>query len=116
TNSAASSPFTVSGTDLINGLTGVVANNIANPGFSTATSPAVLSDGTFGSTAPSWYPINPLAPATTATVTYTLPASAFGYNLTGIDVYGAWNDTGRENPNFSVTYEAYNNPGVFVPL
>lgn len=49
-------------------------------------------------------------------VTYTLPASANGYDLTNIVIASGWNDDGR-NANWStVSYSTVANPAIFLPL
>jgi hypothetical protein len=49
-------------------------------------------------------------------VTYTLPASANGYDLTNILIASGWNDDGR-NANWStVSYSTVANPEIFLPL
>ena len=47
---------------------------------------------------------------------YSLPASANGYNLTNITVYGGWADNGRDGQAFTVLYSTVANPSNFVYL
>jgi hypothetical protein len=49
-------------------------------------------------------------------VTYTLPASANGYNITNIMTAGGWNDGGRDQQSYTVKYATSANPTVFIPL
>lgn len=49
-------------------------------------------------------------------ITYTLPASANGYNLTNITVYGGWKDSGRDAQAYTVSYSTAANPSVFTVL
>jgi hypothetical protein len=44
---------------------------------------------------------------------YTLPASANGYNLTNITVYGGWADNGRDQQGYTILYSTVANPGSF---
>jgi len=37
-------------------------------------------------------------------ITYTLPVSASGYDLTNITVYGGWADAGRNEQKYNVYY------------
>ena len=47
---------------------------------------------------------------------YTLPASAYGYDLTNITVFGGWQDNGRDSQEFTVYYSTVANPGSFILL
>jgi hypothetical protein len=50
------------------------------------------------------------------TVTYTLPASANGYNITNIQVYNGWSDSGRLQSEFTVRYSTVSDPATFVEM
>jgi hypothetical protein len=104
--------FAVSGADLINGVTGVVANN-TSPNQDGTVGPEKLTDGIFQTS--SRYTIGG-QDAQNATITYTLPATVYGYCITGIIVYTDWNDNGRDNPEFSISYATVGNPGAYVAL
>jgi hypothetical protein len=49
-------------------------------------------------------------------VVYTLPASANGYNITNISVFGGWQDSGRDSQSYTVLYSTVANPGTFIWL
>jgi hypothetical protein len=49
-------------------------------------------------------------------VTYTLPASANGYDITNIMTAGGWNDGGRDQQAYTVNYATAANPTYFTPL
>jgi hypothetical protein len=51
-------------------------------------------------------------------VTYALNlgASPQGYNLTGIDTYGGWNDQGRDQQLYTVAYSTVADPGTFIDI
>ena len=49
-------------------------------------------------------------------VTYTLPASASGYNITNIQVYGGWPDSGRDHQEYTISYSTVSDPLTFVEL
>ena len=49
-------------------------------------------------------------------VAYTLPAPAYGYNLTNITVYGGWGDAGRDQQAYTIYYSTVSSPHTFVPL
>ena len=80
-------------------------------------SAAVLTDGTFG---PMGYGNLNLAAGGISgagnSVTYTLKGSAGGYDLTNIVVYGGWQDDGRKQQAYTVSYSTVTEPATFVPL
>ena len=47
---------------------------------------------------------------------YTLPATANGFDLTNIIVYGGWKDNGRDQEAYTVSYSTAANPSQFVTL
>ena len=49
-------------------------------------------------------------------IIYTLPASANGYNLTNITVYGGWANNGRDMNAYTVLYSTVDNPTSFKYL
>lgn len=49
-------------------------------------------------------------------VTYTLPATANGYVLTNIVVYGGWGDAGRDQQAYTIYYATASAPTSFIPL
>lgn len=49
-------------------------------------------------------------------IIYTLPASAHGFNLTNITVYGGWANNGRDGQGYTVLYSTVANPGSFIYL
>ena len=51
-----------------------------------------------------------------STIVYTLPASAYGYNLTNITVDSGWQDNGRDAQAYTVYYSTVLNPTVFTLL
>lgn len=55
-------------------------------------------------------------PAAGQSVTYTLPSTSFGYNLTNIAVYGGWGDDGRNEQKYQVLYSTVSNPSTFVSI
>lgn len=89
--------------------------------------PVVLTDGTFGTvdfnvtTLHSW--ITCIGSGTGVNngfggnyVTYTLPSSANGYDITNIMTAGGWNDGGRDQQSYTVKYATAANPTYFMPL
>jgi hypothetical protein len=79
---------------------------------------AVLTDGRYGT-------INPAGNGSLdfvtcginnqggAFVTYSLPVSATGYDVTNIVVYGGWSDGGRDQQRYVVSYSTVASPTVF---
>jgi autotransporter-associated beta strand protein len=49
-------------------------------------------------------------------IVYTLPASANGYNLTNITVYGGWVNNGRDQQGYTVSYATAAAPSTFIAL
>jgi hypothetical protein len=47
---------------------------------------------------------------------YTLPASAYGYNLTNITIYSGWADNTRDAQSYNVSYATADNPASFISL
>jgi hypothetical protein len=120
TNGTTSLPhtYTVSATDLINGLTPTAqAGNFTQE---SAGGTPVLTNGAFPSpiTRPDSGPFQFGAFATGGngggtSVTYTLPTAS---NLTSIAVYGGWQDGGRDEQSYDVLYSTAAAPGTFLPL
>jgi hypothetical protein len=108
--------YSPSGTDLINGTSPSAQSG--NFSEEAAGGVAVLTDGTFG-TISGGNPGNNTLFATAGTgeqVTYSLnlAASPLGYLITGINTYGGWNDSGRDQQLYTVAFSTVANPGVFV--
>ena len=49
-------------------------------------------------------------------IVYTLPASANGYNLTNITIYGGWVNNGRDQQAYTISYATASAPGTFITL
>ena len=109
--------YTPSATDLINGLN--PSAQTGNFSEEAAGGVGVLTNGTFG-TISGGNPGNNTLFATAGTgeqVTYSLnlTASPQGYVITGIDTYGGWNDNGRDQQLYTVSFATAANPNVFAP-
>lgn len=114
--------YTPSATDLINGTSpSAQAGNFQLEG---AGGVAVLNNGTYG-TISGGNPGNNSLFATAGGgsgsgdfVTYTLDlaASPQGYNITGIDSYAGWNDSGRDQQFYTAAYSTVADPGTFIPI
>jgi len=49
-------------------------------------------------------------------VTYTLPTTTYGFDITNITVFGGWQDVGRDEQKYQVLYSTAQSPSTFVPL
>jgi len=113
--------FTVSNSDLIEGVVPAVVGNINAEEGVTTNDPAALTNGQFGvpglpgdgSDAS-----NVVAIHNGVTLTYSLDtgASPRGYNVTDINTYTGWRDGGRDAQQYSVLYSTVASPGTFIPL
>jgi Immunoglobulin I-set domain len=48
-----------------------------------------------------------------SSLVYTLPASAVGFDVTNIVVYGGWSDNGRDEQDYEIYYSTVGNPTNF---
>ncbi len=74
----------------------------------------VAADG--GETCSSNYVTCGYAGGAGSNIVYMLPASANGYNITNITVYGGWKDNGRDQQAYTVWYATIANPTNFIAL
>jgi hypothetical protein len=77
----------------------------------------VLTDGRFGFTGDS----DDITLATCGsgagqTITYTLSGSESGYDITNIEVYGGWSDSGRNEQAYTISYSTVTAPTTFTVL
>ena len=82
-----------------NGAIGGTVGNLTNGSFGTANAGgAHVIDG--------------------GSITFTLDTSinTFGYDLSGIDTYAGWNDSGRDNQKYTVSYSTVSSPGTFITI
>jgi alpha-L-rhamnosidase len=80
-----------------------------------------LINGTYGTTCSTNYVTcgngtGPDGSSAGATIIYTLPAAAYGYNLTNITIYGGWADSGRDQQAYTVYYSVVAAPTNFILL
>jgi len=89
----------------------------SNHGNGDFTSPtwSVLTDGTVGTNTNF---LQTAAPANDTSVNYELDTSVNtkGYNITSVDTYAAWADSGRDNQDFTILYSTVTDPTTFIPL
>ncbi|MBN2162117.1 MAG: hypothetical protein JXR25_15700 [Pontiellaceae bacterium] len=75
----------------------------------------VLATGGFNTTSPNYVTVGNGSGAGRVLV-YTLPASANGYNLANITVYGGWADNGRDALAHTILYSTVEDPDSFIVL
>jgi hypothetical protein len=118
--------YTVSGSDLINNRPPATsAGNFAATEITGGL--PVMNDGTYGViTEPGGaadrthmaFGIAGNTGGAGTSVTWDLDTTAapLGYNLSKIDVYGGWNDNGRDQQLYTVEYSTVAAPGTFIPI
>jgi hypothetical protein len=117
--------YVVSSTDLINGLTPTASAGTFD--LEIGGGLKVLTDGAYGTiTEPGGAPDRTHGAFATVGggsasgqfVTYTLntAASPLGFDLKTIDLYSGWNDSGRDQQLFAVSYSTVANPTTFLPI
>lgn len=118
--------YVVSTTDLINGT--APSASTGNFALEMGGGLPALTDGAFGTITrrpvtgtPEPHPAfatagNANGAGSVATYTLNLAASPLGYNLSRIDVYGGWNDAGRDQQRYNVLYSTVADPLTFIPL
>lgn len=112
--------YVVSTTDLINGASPASSSGAAGFALETAGGIGVLTDGTYGSIndgVTGAHPAFATGGNTGGTfVTYSLGANPTGYNISSIVVYGGWNDNGRDEQKYTVSYSTVAAPNTFIPI
>ncbi len=82
----------------------------------------VLTDGQFGALSPAGNASPGVATCGTiasgagSTVSYMLPASATGWDITNVVVYGGWSDNGRDWQRYQLFYSTTANPTNFANI
>lgn len=114
--------YTVSSTDLINGL--APSDSSGDYAFELSGGIGVLNDGDYGTiTEPGGAPdrthlafgVAGGGSGTGTFVQWDLTGSASGYDISSIAVYGGWNDNGRDQQQYSVSYSLIGDP-AFITL
>jgi len=122
-NSTVNTWVTPSGTNLLAAATPTPATPTSNYGSSSSWS--TLTNGSLGSPAP-----GANIPYTTQMNTVVMPnngdtvvfaldlsgAHSTGYNITSVDSYGLWNDAGRDDQTYTISYSTVANPAAFTVL
>lgn len=112
--------YVVSTTDLINGATPTSSSGAAGFALETAGGLPVLTDGAYGTIndgVTGAHPAFATGGNTGGTfVTYSLGANGAGYNISNIVVFGGWNDNGRDEQKYTVSYSTAAAPATFIPI
>ena len=107
---------------------GFPTDGSGNPGTATAgtgnfaleaglnADPTILADGILGGDKASMVSAGWVNSGAGVSMTYTLPTTVNGYNITNITVYGAWPDDGRNEQKYSVLYSTVSAPTTFVGI
>ena len=107
-----------------------VTDGSGNPGTATAgagtfslaaglaSDPTILVDGVLSDlyanmVSCGWAQLNP-PPG--ESMTYTLPTTTYGYNITNIAVYGGWPDDGRNEQKYQILYSTVSAPSTYVSI
>jgi hypothetical protein len=117
--------YAVSSTDLINGL--LPTDSAGDFTVEIAGGLPVLTDGAYGTiTQPGGAPDRTHGAFATVGggggtgtfVTYTLDidANPLGFDITSINAYSGWNDSGRDQQLFAVSYSTVADPATFLDL
>lgn len=102
--------FTPAANNLILGL--APSANVGGGAPEGTGNPLTMTDGTAGSGSVNAYTVK-----TNQVITYALPVSPLGFDLSAINFYTTWNDEGRDRIDISsVSYSTVQNPGIFVPI
>jgi hypothetical protein len=76
----------------------------------------ILTDGIFGWAGVGSHSFASCGVGAGTTLTYTLPGSATGYDLSKIVTYGGWADNGRDQQHYTVFVSTVANPTNFTQL
>ncbi|WP_165230645.1 right-handed parallel beta-helix repeat-containing protein [Aquisphaera insulae] len=124
TTAGSDSGFPVSSSDLLqtNLSSSSVTGNIGDEeGLNTAADITALSNGQFGPAAP----VNPPGPNPEVVlihdgveITYNLDTGMhpLGYDLTNINTYAGWGDSGRSQQDYTIYYSTVTDPDTFLEL
>lgn len=116
---AAATPpdWTIETDSLIAGMspTATGSGNFSNEAGVTGLS--ALTDGTFGAVdSPASYATCGGANGAGSSVTYTLPGSAYGIDITNIVVYSGWGNADRDGQFYTISYSTVAAPTTYIPL
>ena len=108
--------WTIAGGSLIAG-TPPSAIGAGNYTLSGCSPPGALTDGTIGSIGGGIdTSMTSVGGSAGNSVTYTLIGPASGYDITNIVSYGGWNDGGRDQQEYTVSYSTVTSPSTFITI
>lgn len=118
TNTQGSTLYTVSSTDLLQTHATLTSATGISSIEGTDGSGAALTDGTVGPSYLAVDYINAVAIHTGAELIYTFDGgdNGAGYDITQIDTYTGWKDSGRNDQQYTVLYSTMLNPDFYIPL
>jgi autotransporter-associated beta strand protein len=76
---------------------------------------ATLTDGSTGDAGRQRDAVSPLN-GTSVVFPLDLSTNTKGYNITSLDTYAAWGDSGRDDQDYIVSYSTWDAPEVFIPI
>jgi hypothetical protein len=115
-------PWTLdTNSDLIYGFSVGAGNAIPGPGtydlqVPLSVDPSVLSDGDLNSALTNLVSCGWMYNSAGQSMTYTLPSTAYGYNLTNIAIYGGWVDDSQNEQKYQVLYSTVGASGPWISL
>lgn len=113
------------GTNLLSGLTAnspsIPENSGHGGGGTTSSDWSTLTDGSIGTATLDDEVADRLSavgPNSNTSVIFPLDLTTNfnGYNITSLNTYCAWKDSGRDNQDITIRYSTVTNPTVFLPL
>ena len=104
--------FSPAANNLLAGLSPTANFGATSQGAESTATATVLTDGAAPGGNPTLY-----AASNNQSILYTLPADATGYDLSKINIYSSWGDSGRENITLtSIQYSTVTDPNTFITL
>lgn len=85
------------------------ANDNTNPNWS------VLTDGSVGSAGSQLDSVGPLD-NTYVVFPLDISTNSKGYNITSLDTYAAWANSGRDDQSYTVSYATVEDPATWIPI
>ena len=97
---------------------GFTGGNSPDNAVNNAAALANLTDGSYGGNVPSEGGFASGGPSGLAgiDVTYSLGSNLLGYNITDIELYSGWQDSGRYQQAYTIEYSTVDDPTYFFTL
>jgi hypothetical protein len=115
---AASIAYTVSSSDLINDATALITGAALSGKEGTSSDVTTLTNGAFGTSGSPLDSAETVSISNNTVLTYLFDTTlnTLGFDITGINTFGGWRDTGRDNQNYEVLFSMVDNPLLFTSL